>query len=92
MTITVTFESIEEMRAAAKELLGMEAKPLEHGIQLPYVSPVEIMGRIKAPAPLPDTPQVVPTDMPVQSAMPQGSLTGTATQPAAPQGIQRKKE
>lgn len=67
MTITVTFESIEEMRAAARELLGAgpEAPAKEVKVQLPDTSPVEMARQIKDIA-----PQVTPVQPVVSQAIP----------------------
>lgn len=78
MTITVTFESIEEMRAAARELLGTEpeAPAKEVKVQLPDTSPVEVARQIKATAPqVTPVQQITPVAAPVQQIAPQAVPT-----------------
>ena len=93
MTITVTFDSIEEMKQAAKELLGAEpeTQPLELSVQIPDKTPDEMlheMGHcVTQPYNLTPVPQGSPTTAPVQPTAPQNSLSGTPApvQPTATQ-------
>lgn len=81
MTITVTFESIEEMRAAARELLGAgpEAPAKEVKVQLPDTSPVEVARQIKA-----DAPQVVPVQQIAPATAPAQPVVSQAIPTAEP--------
>lgn len=83
MTITVTFESIEEMRAAARELLRAEpeAQAKKVKVQLPDTSPAEALQKVAqtlkttlAPSAAP-VQQTTPTTAPAQPAVPQAVPT-----------------
>lgn len=78
MTITVTFESIEEMMRAARDLLGVGQEAPAKGVKvrLPYTPPVEVARQIKDTAPqLTPVQQITPAAAPAQPAVPQAVPT-----------------
>ena len=87
MTITVTFESIEEMRAAARDLLGTEAETQAEEVRVePPDKVLHEMGHcVTQPYNHTPMPQSSLTGTPTRPATIQNTLTGTPAQPAAPQ-------